>query len=92
MANTEKMYGADGWSNEISLDELEDVSGGRVKVAGYATLLAAMRILKKNGEDKEYAKQMVIKGWEENCPYRAELTDGTDEDLRKTLEFIDKNW
>ena len=42
--------------------------------------------------DKEYAKQMVIKGWEENCPYRAKLTDGTDEDLRKTLEFIDKNW
>ena len=77
---------------DLGLDELEEVSGGRVKAAGYATLLAAMRILKKNGKDKEYAKRMVIDGWGEDCPYKVTLTDGTDEDLQNTLAFIDKNW
>ena len=92
MADTDKFYGADGFSNELAPDELEEVSGGRVKAAGYATVLAAMRILKKKGKDKEYARKMIIDGWGEDCPYKIKFTDGTEADLQTTLEFIDKYW
>lgn len=92
MADMEKWYEAGNYIDEISLDDLEEVSGGRIKVAGYAALLGAIKLFKKKGKDKEYAMEEIKKGWYENCPYRTDFTDGTEEDLQKTLEFIDKNW
>lgn len=92
MADMDKRYENDSYYSEIALDDLEAISGGRVRTAGYASVLAAMRILKKQGKTKEYARQMIIDSWNEGCPFKEKFTDGLDEDLENTLAFIDRNW
>lgn len=77
---------------ELSLENLEEISGGRIKAAGYAALLAAIKLFKNKGYDREYAINAIMKGWDENCPYRVKFTDGTDADREATINYIKAMW
>ena len=91
----DKKFGTEDGISEIEildLDELAEVSGGRIKLAGYGLLLAAMNQYKRLGKDKEYCLQAIRHGWETDCQFRTQFTDGTDADLEQALAYIDKNW
>ena len=51
-------------ANELSLDSLSEVSGGRVKLGGYALLTAMMAQYKALGKDKDYCIKVLQEGWE----------------------------
>ena len=73
-------------------DDIEDVSGGRIKITGYGMLAALMAQVKLLGKDKEHCIEILRHGWETDCEFKVKLTDGTDEDLEKAIAFIEKNW
>ena len=79
-------------NSEISLDELNKVSGGRVKIAGYGLLLAFVKQFKVLGKDKEYAIQQLIEGWNNDSKFRKSFTDGTDGDLQKAIDYVNEHW
>lgn len=81
-----KLYG------EISLDDLEEVSGGRIKLTGYGLLKAYMLQMKQLGKDKDEAVRKFINSWETDAPFKTKFTDGTDADLQQALDFIDTYW
>ena len=84
--------GDDNFFEELSLDNLEEVSGGRVKVKGYAALEAVMWQMKQLGKSKEDCIKALHHGWDTDAKYKTDYTDGTDEDLQKSIAYIDKNW
>ncbi|MBQ1566283.1 MAG: hypothetical protein IIZ80_00140 [Erysipelotrichaceae bacterium] len=77
---------------ELSLDSLNEVSGGRVKIAGYALLTAMMAQMKALGKNKEYCIQALIDGWETDCKFKTAFTDQTGDDLQKAIDYINKTW
>lgn len=79
-------------TKELSLDNLDEVSGGRIKLGGYALLTAMMAQMKALGKDKEHCIQALINGWETDCAFKTKFTDQTGDDLQKAIAFIDKNW
>lgn len=93
MADNKYLNKGDGnYYEELNLDNLDEVSGGRIKLKGYAALEGLMWQMKRLGKDKEYCIEAVRNGWYQDSPYKTDFTDGTDEDLEKTLAYIEKNW
>lgn len=84
---TDKMH-----IEELSPDNLDEVSGGKISVAGYASLQALIWQMKKLGKDKEYCINSVRNGWNLDCQYKTDFTDGTDEDLQRSIAYIEKHW
>ena len=77
---------------EITLDDLEQVSGGRVKLAGYGLLSLFIWQMKQLGHSKEETVEAFIDGWNENCEFRKRFTDGTDADMETGLRYINEQW
>ena len=77
---------------ELSLDDLDEVSGGRIKLSGYAILTAIILQMKALGYDKEHCIQSLKDGWEENCKFKTAFTDQTGEDLQQAIDFINGTW
>lgn len=92
MTENEKKINEGTSLEELSLEELDDVSGGRIKVGGYVMLNALMYEYKRLGKDKDYVIQAVTNGWNQDCEYRKRCTDGTDSDLQQTIDYINKHW
>lgn len=78
--------------NELSLDDLDEINGGRIKVAGYGLLTAMMAMQKKLGNSKEHCIQVLISGWETDCQFKTMFTDQTGDDLQKAIDYIEKYW
>ena len=47
---------------------------------------------KKQGESKEDCIATIRKGWEGDCRFKMGLTDGTDEDLKTIINYVETNW
>lgn len=77
---------------ELSLDSLNEVSGGRIKLAGYGLLTAMMAQVKLLGKNKEECIKVLTEGWEEDCKFKTAFTDQTGADLQDAIDFINKNW
>ena len=77
---------------ELSLDSLDDVNGGRIKLSGYGLLSAFILQMKALDKDKEYAIQALIEGWNEDCEFKTRFTDQTNDDLQKAINFVERNW
>ena len=92
MSNKENMIQDDNRMRELTVDELEDVIGGKIKVTGYVALGAAMKQFKDLGKSKEYAIKAIKSGWAQGCTFRTALTDGTEADLKAAIDFVDKYW
>lgn len=86
MAEDNKYY------SEISLDELEGVSGGKVKLAGYALLKAYIWQMKQLDHTRDEAVEAFIDGWDKDCEFRKRFTDGTDGDMQTAISFINDHW
>ena len=78
--------------DELSLDDLDGIAGGKVDVAGYAIVLGAIKMFKKRGVDKDFFIQDFINGWNQDSEFRQKYTDGTDEDLQDLIDYIDRKW
>ena len=78
--------------DELSLDKLDEVSGGRIKIAGYGVLTALIAQMKALEKDKEYCIQALINGWESDSPFKRLFTDQTGDDLQKAIDFINRTW
>jgi len=79
-------------NKELSLNDLDEVSGGKIKISGYALLTAMMVQVKALGKDKEHCIQILKKSWETDSAFKTAFTDQTGEDLNKAIESIDRNW
>ncbi|MBR3252425.1 MAG: hypothetical protein IKF80_12030 [Erysipelotrichaceae bacterium] len=79
-------------TKELSLDNLDEVSGGRIKLAGYALLTAMMAQMKALGKDKDHCIEALKHGWETDSAFKTGFTDKTGDDLQKAIDFIEKNW
>ena len=77
---------------ELSLDILDEISGGRIKLTGYALLTAFIAFVKSHGHSLEEGLEMFTDGWEQNCDFKTKFTDATGEDLQKAIDFLKKNW
>lgn len=77
---------------ELSLDDLDEVSGGRIRISGYAILTAFIAQMKALGYDKEHCIQSLKEGWEENCKFKTAFTDQTGDDLKQAIDFINGTW
>ena len=77
---------------ELSLENLNEVSGGRIKLAGYALLSAFILQMKELGKDKDYCIESLKSGWETNCNFKVCFTDETGDDLQKAIDFINATW
>lgn len=77
---------------ELSLDILDEISGGKIKLTGYAMLTALIAQVKALGKSKERCIEMLRGGWETNCDFKTKFTDQTDDDLEKAIEFVKKHW
>ena len=77
---------------ELSLDDLDEVSGGRIKLSGYALLTAFILQMKALGHDKEYCIKALQEGWEEDCKFKTAFTDQTGDDLQQAIDFIKATW
>lgn len=86
MAEDKKYY------EEISPEDLEGVSGGRIKLTGYALLRAYMWQMKELNHNKEETVEDFIDSWNKNCEFRTRFTDGTDADLQSGIDFINRYW
>lgn len=78
--------------NLLSLEDLDDITGGRISLAGYGMLTALMVGLKKRGYDKEHCLQIIREGWAEDMKFKTVFTDQTDEDLQNALDFVNRTW
>ena len=78
--------------SELSLDELDEVSGGKIKVAGYAILTAAVALLSSRGVGKERGIAEIVDGWNSGCEFKDRYTDGTAEDLQDVINYLNKIW
>ena len=79
-------------TKELSLDNLDEVSGGRIKLAGYALLRAMIAQMKALGKDKNHCIEALKNGWETDSAFKTGFTDQTGDDLQKAIDFIEKNW
>ena len=77
---------------ELSLDNLDEVNGGRIKITGYGLLTAMIVQMKALGKDKDHCIETLRNGWETDCEFKTKFTDQTGEDLQKAIDFIEKNW
>lgn len=77
---------------KLDLDELESVSGGRIKVTGFGLLRAIIVQIKALGYDKEFFIQTFMEGWETDCKFKTSFTDQTGDDLANAIDFLDKTW
>ena len=77
---------------ELSLDNLDEVNGGRIKITGYGLLTAMIVQMKALGKDKDHCIEALRSGWETDCEFKTKFTDQTGEDLQKAIDFIEKNW
>ena len=77
---------------ELSLDNLDEVNGGRIKITGYGLLTAMIVQMKALGKDKDHCIEALRNGWETDCEFKTKFTDQTGEDLQKAIDFIEKNW
>ena len=77
---------------ELPLEDLEEVSGGRITIAGYGLLAAYILLYKELGKDKDYAIEALKKGWNTDSRFKQIFTDKTDEDLQTAIDFIDRHW
>ena len=79
-------------NKELTLDELDEVSGGRIKLSGYALLTALIVQMKILEKDKEYCIEALKNGWQQDCEFKTRFTDETNDDLQQAIAFIEKNW
>ncbi|MBR4719853.1 MAG: hypothetical protein IKP31_06405 [Lachnospiraceae bacterium] len=91
MAKEERIINDNNPQNELSLDELDEVSGGRISIAGYTILYAAVKLIKSKGKDKEYAIREITEGWNQDCDFK-KFTNGTEDDLKRVVQFINLVW
>ena len=77
---------------ELSLDNLDEVSGGRIKLSGYAILTAFILQMKALEKDKDYCIQSLKEGWESDCKFKTAFTDQTGDDLQQAIDFINATW
>ena len=47
---------------------------------------------KRQGKSKEDCIATIRKGWEGDCRFKMGLTDGTDEDLKTILDYVESHW
>ena len=79
-------------NSELTLDELDEVSGGRIKLSGYALLTALIVQMKILEKDKAHCIEVLKEGWKEDCEFKTRFTDETNDDLQQAIAFIEKNW
>ncbi len=91
MSKEENIFN-DASMQELSLDELQEVAGGKINVKGYLMLSSAIAVAKTMGKSKETVIQAVKHGWETGCKFRVEGTDGVELDLMKALEYVNQMW
>ena len=90
MTDIEKLFEAG--SQELDLNDLGEVSGGKVRIEGYGILMELIAKYKKQGKSKEDCIATIKRGWEGDCRFKLGLTDGTDEDLKTILNYVETNW
>ena len=90
MTDIEKLFEAG--NQELDLNDLGEVSGGRVRIEGYGILMELIAKYKKQGKSKEDCIATIKRGWEGDCRFKLGLTDGTDEDLKTILDYVETNW
>ena len=90
MTDIEKLFEAG--NQELDLNDLGEVSGGRVRIEGYGILMELIAKYKKQGKSKEDCIATIKRGWEGDCRFKLGLTDGTDEDLKTILNYVETNW
>ena len=83
---------AESKKKELSLESLDEVNGGRIKLTGYALLTAFIAMVKQQGYSKEEGIEMFTDGWNEGCEFKSRFTDATDEDFQKAINFLKNNW
>ena len=83
---------AENKKREVSLDDLDAVSGGRIKLTGYGVLAGLIYFAKTNGHTKEELLELFDRSWNEDCEFKTRFTDATGDDYQKAMEFLDKNW
>ena len=92
MNDVEKMFEAGSGTQELRKEDLEAVSGGSVRVEGYGILMQLITKCKKKGQTKEECIATIRKGWEGDCRFKLGVTDGSDEDLKSIIDYVEKNW
>jgi hypothetical protein len=90
MTDVEKLFEAG--SRELRLDDLGEISGGNVRVEGYGIIMQLIAKYKRQGKSKEDCIATIRKGWEGDCRFKMGLTDGTDEDLKTILDYVESHW
>ncbi len=75
---------------ELSPDDLDEASGGRIRIAGYGLLRAIMVRMKALGYDKVFCIQTFKEGRETDCKFRTSFTGQTGDGLADPIGFIDK--
>ncbi len=83
---------AESKKRELSLENIDEVNGGRIKLTGYALLTAFIAFVKSHGHSLEEGLEMFTDGWEEGCEFKSRFTDATEEDFQRAINFLKNNW
>ncbi|SCW45583.1 hypothetical protein SAMN02910456_01205 [Ruminococcaceae bacterium YRB3002] len=83
---------AEEMDKELSLDDLDAVSGGKVYMSGYAALTALIYQMKALGKSKEDCIRAVEHSWATDADFKTKFTDQTDADLQRAIDFVNKAW
>jgi hypothetical protein len=78
--------------DELSPEELGEVTGGKVTLAGYGLVFYAVMKFKEKGFSKEYCIQEMTAGWNKGSIFKSHLTDATDDDLQDVINYINMIW
>ena len=78
---------------EISLDQLAEVTGGKVNDGGYQSLDVYIQYSKCEGLDLKAAlERFERENWNKCYMFRYHFTDGSQADLNTCLQYIKDNW
>jgi hypothetical protein len=77
---------------ELSLDELEDIAGGKITAGGYLVLSSAVLVAKRMGKTKDSLIEVITESWETGSKFKDRCTDGMDMDLTNAISYINQIW
>ncbi len=77
---------------ELSLDELEDIAGGKITAGGYLVLSSAVLVAKRMGKTKDSLIEVITESWETGSKFKDRCTNGMDMDLTNAISYINQIW
>ncbi len=92
MNNEREKINLDDALDELSLDELENIAGGKISAPGYALVAGAVVLFKSKGYSKDECIKEMIAGWNRGSTFRYKLTDGTNQDMQDMVDYINSIW